>query len=160
MKLVRSAFCALVLGGGLATAALGQSIAGVASVIDGDTIEIHGQRIRLHAIDAPESSQRCNTAVGEDWRCGRDAAWALSDMIGSRQVICEQKDIDRYGRMVAVCHLDDMDIARRMVAEGWAVAYRKYGRDYVSVEEDASSSRRGLWSGRFEMPWDWRKARQ
>jgi endonuclease YncB( thermonuclease family) len=70
-------------------------------VIDGDTIEIHGQRIRLFGIDAPESRQTCE-AGGETYRCGQQAALAMSQFINQRTVICEQRDIDRYGRIVAI----------------------------------------------------------
>jgi endonuclease YncB( thermonuclease family) len=77
-------------------------IAGVASVIDADTIEIHGQRIRLHGIDAPEGGQTCLDAAGRNWRCGQRAALALQDLIGRRTVTCDERDVDRYGRWVGV----------------------------------------------------------
>ncbi len=75
-------------------------VAGVASVIDGDTIEVHGQRIRLHGIDAPESRQLCRLN-GKPWQCGKDAANALAEKIGRRPIVCEERDRDRYGRIVA-----------------------------------------------------------
>jgi endonuclease YncB( thermonuclease family) len=53
-----------------------QGVTGVASVIDGDHIEIHGQNIRLYGIDAPESSQFCVRLTGERWRCGQQASFA------------------------------------------------------------------------------------
>jgi endonuclease YncB( thermonuclease family) len=73
----------------------GGEIAGIASVIDGDTIEIHGQRIRLHGIDAPESGQTCLDADGRTWRCGQRAALALQDLIRRRTVACDDRDVDR-----------------------------------------------------------------
>jgi endonuclease YncB( thermonuclease family) len=69
-------------------------ITGTASVIDGDTIDIHGQRIRLHGIDAPESRQTC-VADGEVWRCGQQAALALFDFIGRSPVACQEQGEDR-----------------------------------------------------------------
>src|SRR5271166_578426 len=78
-------------------------IIGVTSVVDGDTIEIHGQRIRLFGIDAPESSQLCVRPTGERWRCGQEASFALADRIGGATVSCQPRDLDRYGRVVAVC---------------------------------------------------------
>lgn len=136
------------------------AIVGVASVIDGDTIDIHGARIRLNGIDAPESGQRCRDAQGRDWRCGQQAAFALSDRIGRQPVSCNPTDTDRYGRVVADCFAGGENLNRWMVGQGWAVAYRQYSTAYVSAEDGARGSGRGIWQGRFEMPWDWRAARR
>ncbi len=131
-------------------------ISGAASVIDGDTIEIHGQRIRLHGIDAPESGQVC-LADGEEYPCGQKAALALAEKIGRKPVTCEERDIDRYGRIVAVCCLGGDDLNEWLVSEGWALAYRRYSQDYVDEEHEARTARRGIWRGEFVAPWDWRR---
>lgn len=131
---------------------------GVASVIDGDTIDIHGQRFRLSGIDAPESKQLCNDAKGKAYRCGQVAANALASFIGRQTVSCIKVDIDRYQRIVAECSVSGRDVGRYMVTNGQAVAYRKYSTVYLSSEESAQTNGIGLWSGTFEMPWDWRKA--
>ena len=115
------------------------AIAGAATVIDGDTIEIHGQRIRLHGIDAPELGQMC-VAEGKRYRCGQEAAFALADKIGRKPVTCRERDIDRYGRIVAVCYLVPSQCSMRenlnawLVSEGWALAYRRYSVDYIDEE--------------------------
>jgi endonuclease YncB( thermonuclease family) len=133
-----------------------QTIAGQASVIDGDTIEIHGTRIRLFGIDAPEGGQTC-TLQGKAFPCGRRASFALADKIGRQVVECQPKDRDRYGRVVAVCRIGGEDINGWMVAQGWALAYRYYSLDYVSQEQRAESAKAGMWQGQFQAPWDWRR---
>ena len=130
-------------------------IVGTASVIDGDTIEVRGQRIRLFGIDAPESSQLCSVN-DKTFRCGQQAALALADKIGERTVSCTEKDIDRYQRVVAVCYLGSEDLNGWLVEEGWAIAFRKYSLDYVSDENEARKAKRGIWRGDFETPWEWR----
>jgi len=114
-------------------------IVGQASVIDGDTIEIHDQRIRFFGIDAPESDQLC-LAQGKQWRCGQQAALALHEKVAGRTVTCVERDRDRYGRTVAACRAGDEDINASLVAQGWAMAYRQYSTDYIGREAAARSA--------------------
>ncbi len=141
---------------GVASAVAQSPIVGVVNVIDGDTLDIHGQRIRLHGIDAPESGQFCEKD-GKQYRCGQRAALALADKIGRAAVRCEQRDIDRYKRIVAVCNLGNLDLNAWMVRQGWAIAYRQYSRDYVDDESAAQAEKAGIWAGRFIDPSKWRR---
>ena len=133
-------------------------ITGPARVIDGDTLEIRRERIRLHGIDAPEMRQSC-WRDGKVWRCGGDAASALAGKIASRAVACQELDRDRYGRMVAKCTVAGEDLGEWLVANGWALAYVDISRDYAGVEQRAKAARRGIWASEFEPPWEWWKAR-
>ena len=135
------------------------TIAGTASVIDGDTIEIRGQRIRLFGIDAPEHDQTCTDARGADYRCGQKASLALDDLIKYRLAHCESVGTDNYGRVLAVCHVAGKDVNGEMVKSGWAVAYEHYSVRYVPEEWQARSAKAGMWAGSFEMPWDFRHKR-
>ncbi len=136
--------------------ALDADLSGRARVIDGDTIEVGGARVRLHGVDAPESAQTC-LAGGERWPCGQRATRALAGRIGGRTVACEERDRDRYGRIVAVCRHDGRDVNAWLVAEGWALAYRRYSRAYVDDESAARGARKGVWRGEFVAPWGWRR---
>jgi endonuclease YncB( thermonuclease family) len=118
-------------------------------------IEIHGERIRLYGIDAPESCQTCIDASGRTWRCGQRAALALQDLIGRRTVSCVGRDIDRYGRIVAQCQQGDIDISDWLVGQGLALAYRRYSEAYIPAQRAAAAAQRGLWAGSFTAPWDW-----
>ena len=135
-------------------------ILGVARVIDGDTIDIQGQRIRLHGIDAPESGQECLSSMRVAWRCGQHASQMLAEHIGATPIGCRLLDRDRHGRFIAICRKGAEDLSRWMVVNGWAVAFRRLSLDYAADEERARSAKRGLWEGSFEMPWDWRAQRR
>jgi endonuclease YncB( thermonuclease family) len=137
----------------LLSLALAQSLVGRASVVDGDTLEIQGVRIRLWGIDAVESSQTCLDASGKPWPCGRRAAFALADFLGQRTVQCRFRGTDRYGRMVAVCHVGNVEINRWLVEQGWALAYVEYGGSvYLEAQRQAQAARRGVWQGASSPP--------
>jgi endonuclease YncB( thermonuclease family) len=133
-------------------------ITGVASVIDGDTIEIHGRRIRLDRIDAPESGQTC-FRNGTPERCGQIAANVLVAIIGGSVIECRSNGSDRYGRMLGVCYRGDLDINREMVKGGHAVAYTRYSWRYYPEELRARASGLGIWGTEFTDPETWRHSR-
>ena len=141
-------------------------------VLDGDTIVVGSTHFRLWGIDAPVKAQSC-FREGNIYPCGHDATKHLRDLIGTAQVYCVPRDTDRYGRTVAMCGtcplpLSDRvvrdppasacvpDLGASMVSGGWAVAFERYSRDYVDQEAEARHAHRGLWSGTFQMPWEWR----
>jgi endonuclease YncB( thermonuclease family) len=144
---------------GILTGQAHADVSGRARIIDGDTLEIAAQRIRLHGIDAPEMRQSCRKG-SDSWPCGAEATKALRSMIQDAEVTCQERDRDRYGRIVAVCFARGEDLNAAMVRRGWALAYRRYSVDYVDVETSARAARAGLWAGEFVPPWDWRRGKR
>lgn len=122
--------------------ASGADIRGLARVIDGDTLEIDGVRIRLYGVDAFERSQVCG-----EFACGRAARQAMIDRTRDRVVECQAIDTDRYGRTVAQCFADGADLAAMLVRGGLAVAYRRYSLAYVADEDIARRAHAGVWAG-------------
>lgn len=139
-----------------------KSITGRASVIDGDTIEISGQRIRFNGVDAPESAQRCNDASGRFYACGRQSANALDEFLAtSRPVTCKFVDWDQYGRFVGNCsRADGRSVQEWLVKNGHALDWPRYSHGAFSRQEKAArTSRLGVWQGEFQKPWEWRAVR-
>src|SRR5512132_3071722 len=134
-------------------------VAGPATIVDGDTIVVAGERVRLQGIDAPETHQTC-TAYGQEWSCGRTAAEWLKEYLRGRQVDCVGHARDRYGRLLAVCYAGGENINDRLVREGWALDYRKYSTDYLAAEAEAKRQGAGVWRGEFVPPWQWRSERR
>lgn len=155
--------CHLLTIAALLAPVIGQAadLIGRATVIDGDTIEIHGQRVRLEGIDAPESSQTCrDREAGVDVRCGQRASLWLADLIGASPVSCMDAGRDRYGRMLAHCSVGGRDIGSAMVEAGWAMAFVRYSREYEPQEALATQARAGIWQWDFVPPWDWRSGKR
>jgi len=136
-----------------------EPITGVASVIDGDTIEIHGQRIRFNGIDAPESKQYCDDAKGFEYPCGRRSAEALDGFLAaSKPLQCTFVTWDRYQRVVGDCRrADGASVAAWMVEHGQALDWPRYSQGaYAAQQAKAQAAKVGLWVGNFQAPWDWR----
>lgn len=129
------------------------SLKGTARVSDGDTLRIGSDRIRLVGLDAPEHDQICTDAGGDAWPCGREATRRLRDLIGDETVSCATEGRDQYGRYLGRCEVDDDDVGAVLVSEGLAVAsFPSYGTE----ESLARREKRGIWSGTFDTPRQWR----
>ncbi|PRX35253.1 Endonuclease YncB, thermonuclease family [Meinhardsimonia xiamenensis] len=139
-----------------AGAAADERFSGAAVVIDGDTLEVRGRKVRLFGIDAPELGQSCTRDDGRGWACGRWARDWLAARLRGREVTCEKLGTDRYARTVARCAVEGEDIAEVLVRAGAAMAYRRYSLDYVDAEKEALFARRGVWSGEVDSPAEFR----
>ncbi|KNG92538.1 thermonuclease family protein [Pseudaestuariivita atlantica] len=125
--------------------------AGKVRVIDGDTFDVGGTRVRLHGIDAPEQDQTCD-AKGNRFACGVWVTAQVNAMYGGRVARCEPVDRDRYGRVVARCRVAGRDVGEEIVAAGLARAYRRYSMAYDLTEKQAEVADRGLWSFNMTQP--------
>ena len=131
-------------------------ILGEAKVIDGDTIHIKNNKIRLHGIDAPEINQDCSYN-NEDWKCGQLSKNFLLNLINLNVVNCQVKTVDKYKRYIAICFVNNLNINEMMVKNGWAIAYRYYSKDYVDEELIAKKNKVGIWKGKFIEPYLFRQ---
>ena len=140
-------------------------ISGIAEVVDGDTIKIRSNKIRLFGIDAPEKKQFCKKiyltisilSFQKDYPCGKISTMKLKKKISNKEIICKSSEKDKYHRLIAVCFKKQTNLNAWMVKNGYAVAYRKYSKNFVSQEIIAKKNKLGLWQGSFEMPWEYRK---
>ena len=133
-----------------------KTIIGIPKIIDGDTIHIADNKIRLHAIDAPEKKQTC-ILNNKEWLCGKQSTVELKKLISNKNVKCEINDIDIYNRFIAVCFINTIDINQWMVKNGWAIAYRYYSNDYINEERFAIKNKLGIWSSQFLEPYKYRQ---
>lgn len=133
---------------------------GTARSVDGDTLELNGDRVRIWGVDAPENAQLCERG-DQTYRCGLIAAEALSELIGRRPVVCAEVERDQYDRSVARCSVEGDDIGGWLVSYGHALDYRQHsGGAYAEDEARARQAGLGVHAGSFEAPWDWRKTRR
>ena len=130
----------------------------VPRIVDADTLEVAGQKVRLQGIDAPESAQSCRQAGDQRYQCGEHATQALRTRIGPDAVTCTIEGRDRYMRALGICYAaDGTDLNGWLVRQGHALAYRRYSTKYVPQEDQAKAAQAGLWAGAFIKPWAWRR---
>ena len=152
----------------LTQASYGTEIYGLPKIIDGDTVHISAKKIRLEGIDAPEIKQQCkkpflkiSTFIGfefnKDYSCGVTSKIKLISRIDNSKIKCISSSKDRYKRYLATCYKDKINLNKWMVRNGYAVAYRRYSKDYLRDEKYAKENKLGMWKGTFIMPEKWRK---
>lgn len=127
---------------------------GAGRPVDGDSLFVGRDEVRLKGIDAPEGRQTC-TRDGRDWDCGNAARDALRRLIGNDVVVCRSVERDKHGRVLGYCTAGGRNLNAGMVASGMAVAYGGYNRE----EAEARAQKRGLWGSDFKSPRDWRHER-
>ena len=125
-------------------------------ITDGDTIRINGEKIRFSGIDTPELRQMC-IKQGIRTPCGITAKKILIDKIADNKIVCIREGKDQYKRTLAECFVNNESLSSYLVKSGYAFAYRKYSKKFITDEDFARTNKIGMWSMEFDYPWDWRK---
>ena len=126
-------------------------------MVDGDTIVLKGKKIRFSGIDTPELKQTCIKGT-EKFFCGQYAKILLIKKIGNKTPECISEGEDAYKRTLAECFVNGESLSVFLVRSGYAFAYRKYSDKFIKDEEFAKENKLGMWSMKFEYPWDFRKS--
>ena len=145
-----------------------EEISGVPKIVDGDTVHINDKKFRLEGIDAPEMRQQCkkeslkiSSIIGftfyKDYSCGKVSKEKLISKIHGSKIKCKFTTKDKYKRYIATCYKEKINLNQWMVRNGYAIAYRRYSKKYVSDEDFAKEKKLGLWQGKFMNPEKWRK---
>ena len=128
-------------------------------VVDGDTIHLNGEKIRFSGIDTPELKQTCiNQGIIDP--CGLTAKEILIDKIANYKVECISEGKDQYKRTLAECFVNNESLSSYLVRSGYAFAYRRYSKKFIQDEDYARINTIGMWSMKFDYPWDYRKSKK
>jgi len=133
---------------------------GAVEVVDGDTLTVDGQQVRLYGIDAPEIGQFCATKHLKPFDCGWVAARSLRLFLGGAEIRCKARDLLPDGTILAKCFAGRNDLSAQMVVVGWALAHPVTGADYRRGELAARATREGLFKGKLVPPWEWRAGKR
>ena len=126
-------------------------------IVDGDTIVLNGEKIRFSGIDTPELKQTCMKGDQKVF-CGKLAKMLLVKKIGNKTPECIREGKDVYKRTLAECFINGESLSAFLVRSGYAFAYLKYSDKFIKDEEFAKKNKLGMWSMKFEYPWNFRKS--
>jgi endonuclease YncB( thermonuclease family) len=136
----------------------GGALALADEVVDGDTLVVEGQPMRLFGVDAFELAQTCLDHTGEPWHCGVAAKAALAELVQDQAIACTVVDDSTDDAYIARCTVrDEVDLGGYLVRAGLALADRDVADDYVPLEQSARAAAAGAWGGTFVEPWVWRQ---
>lgn len=160
-------FGAILVGmAGIATLPAHADVVGPACVVDGNTMQINGQRrhnrcvggtaVRLFGIVSPDLDQMCDAPGGRKWYCGKASAAILLEAVKGRTLKCQGNSRDRRKRLLVVCYVEGKSLNELLVRNGWALAYRPHSERYLEAEERAAVERKGLWQATKNPAFEWR----
>ena len=142
------------------------TITGIARVIDGDTLDIGGTRIRLALVDAPERDQTCDLA-GKPMPCGAAARHLLQTLAEGRRATCLPGPTLSYGRIVGMCQVQGRNLSLALLDAGAGALMQHYlpewpdqAKAMQAAETAAHAARIGIWGMRAETPAAFRAARR
>lgn len=134
-------------------------VTGIGLAAQANVVSVNGAKVRLQGIDMPEPEQICRKSSA-DWRCGYDALDTLRRWIYTKEVRCVSSTSDAYGRLSGECFVDGYSLNARLIAEGWALVDPKLPDRYSAEQNVARSAQKGLWSGEFVTPSEWRAGKR
>ncbi|MFZ4406231.1 MAG: thermonuclease family protein [Paracraurococcus sp.] len=126
-------------------------------VLDGETLQLGGRVLRLHALSVPERGQAtCRDPAGRPTDCGAAAAEALAGLVAGRDLLCRIRGADRHGRALGTCEAGGVEVNASLVATGWALAGPGAAPGLTAIEAAARQHGRGVWAGAQPAPESWR----
>lgn len=136
-----------------------KEFSGIVKVIDGDSIKVSNNEVRLFGIDAPEYKQNCLDAKGREYHCGTNSYHFLQDLAEGKKVTCRYAQKDKYDRYLSKCDVGEVSINQELIRSGMAVIYNFTESDEVmdGLEEQAREQKLGVWQGPFQLPKEYRK---
>ena len=135
---------------------LNKPLSGLGRTADGDTIMVGRKLVQLDGINAPELKQKCSDRQNRRYACGEKALKQMQKMVDGRQIMCNIRSENSFGRIIADCFANGQNVAEQMVKKGHAVARGLKGRDYLAFELKARKGQKGMWQGQFANSKVWR----
>ena len=121
-------------------------------VVDGDSLKLGEQNVRLAHIDAPEYYQTCKRADKSTYNCGIKAREKLESLLKLGELSCKTVGRDIYNRDMSECFAGRTNINLEMVRSGWAVVYKIRDAAYLEAHADAKRAKLGIWQGKYMKP--------